>query len=370
MLTCLSPNCKEDKDEKEFTLFKRNPALKSRKGRIIFCKECTNKFVTERGNTKQSLRELCQIIDIPFIDNLADSALKQYNKKKKLKEKGTITHDQTNIFNCYAKYIGVMNPNYINYSFSDDVRDNNIEGKIQKLEQLKDDLMPVDIKKEKELSGSRRHIINYFGEDCFSDLEKLSKAIQIKFAEFDLDGSNNARQKKYQLKMHIKKLIDNELVNKEYFGFLYREEIEEDRESEKIYSKEWKGYYTKEDLDDLNQYYNDLNTDFKITTRNHKDYARKIAKASLAMDKAFEDFQNGVIGADKRYKDFKDTFDSLSKSAQFAENTRSQNDVALGCFGKVFEVVENHHWIPEWDSYEKDQIDVILDQFSNIDKSL
>ena len=37
----------------------------------------------------------------------------------------------------------------------------------------------------------------------------------------------------------------------------------------------------------------------------------------------------------------------LSKSAQFAESQRGANDVALGCFGRVFDAVEKHNWVPE-----------------------
>ena len=55
--------------------------------------------------------------------------------------------------------------------------------------------------------------------------------------------------------------------------------------NEVFYSSEWRGSYTQSDLEYLDNYYLALQDDFKIVTRNHKDYARKIAKASLAMDK-------------------------------------------------------------------------------------
>jgi hypothetical protein len=136
------------------------------------------------------------------------------------------------------------------------------------------------------------------------------------------------------------------------------------------FNAEWRGNYSKSDLDYLESYYKELNNDFKIITMNHKDYARKIAKASLAMDRAYEDMLNGVNGSDKRYKDLKDTFDSLSKSAQFSENTRGINDVSLGCFGVIFDKVEKRIFIPEHQPMDKDIYDKLLDQFSNINKSL
>lgn len=142
-------------------------------------------------------------------------------------------------------------------------------------------------------------------------------------------------------------------------------------EKEKIeYNEEWRGSYTKSDLEYLENYYKDLKTDFKIVTRNHKDYARKIAKASLAMDRAYDDMINGVQGSDTRYKNLKDTFDQLSKSAQFAEDKRGANEVGLGCFGVTFDKVEKHNWVPKHEPLDKDAYDKMLEAFSVIDKSL
>lgn len=144
----------------------------------------------------------------------------------------------------------------------------------------------------------------------------------------------------------------------------------EEKKDEIKYNEEWRGSYTKSDLKYLEDYYKDLDTDFKIVTRNHKDYARKIAKASLAMDRAYDDMINGVQGSDTRYKNLKDTFDQLSKSAQFAEDKRGANEVGLGAFGVVFDKVEKHNWIPSHVPLEKDDFDKILDSFSTIEKSL
>lgn len=147
-------------------------------------------------------------------------------------------------------------------------------------------------------------------------------------------------------------------------------QIKKEVKEETVYSEDWRGKYTLSDLDYLDNYYKDLTTDFKIVTRNHKDYARKIAKASLAMDRAYDDMINGVQGSDTRYKNLKDTFDQLSKSAQFAEDKRGVNEVGLGCFGVVFDKVEKHKWIPKHVPIEKDDYDKLLDAFSTINKSL
>lgn len=138
-----------------------------------------------------------------------------------------------------------------------------------------------------------------------------------------------------------------------------------------FYNSEWQGNFTLQDLNYLNNYYEELHRDYKITTRNHKDYARKIAKASLAMDKAYEKMVNGKdSNAHREFKELQAIFDTLCKSAQFSESTRSANDVGLGSFGVIFNKVEKKQWIPDFKPVKKDTYDLLLSQFANINKSL
>ena len=133
---------------------------------------------------------------------------------------------------------------------------------------------------------------------------------------------------------------------------------------------DWQGVYSKSDLKYLNEYYNGLNNDFKIVTTNHKDYARKIAQASLSQSKAYQRMLKNEEGADVAYEKATKLFDMLSKSAQFAESQRGANDVALGCFGRVFDAVEKHNWVPEYIPTDEDMYDKLLKQFANIERSL
>ena len=141
-------------------------------------------------------------------------------------------------------------------------------------------------------------------------------------------------------------------------------------EEELIYSEIWMGDYSQRDIDLLDKYYAGLNRDYKIVTENHRDYAKKIAKASLMMDKAYEDMLKGVSGADKMYSSAKDIFDSLSKSAKFSEDKRSINDVGISSFSKITSIVENHNWIPQHVPKEKDMYDEMLEALSVINQSV
>jgi len=139
---------------------------------------------------------------------------------------------------------------------------------------------------------------------------------------------------------------------------------------EKTYSKLWMGNYVRTDIEYLDNYLRGLHSDFKIVTENHKDYAKKIAKASLHMDKCFQEMLLGTPQSDKRYKDARETFDTLSKSAQFSEQTRGQNDISLGCFGVLFERVEQKKWVHQHTPVEKDDYDKMIEYFSTINKSV
>lgn len=137
-----------------------------------------------------------------------------------------------------------------------------------------------------------------------------------------------------------------------------------------VYSEKWRGKYTASDIKSLDAYYAGLERDYKIITENHRDYARKIAKASLRMDQTYDDMLNGVEGADKKYENATKAFDTLSKSAKFSESTRSVNDVGISSFSKVAAMVEAHNWIPTHKPLEKDTIDEMIDYLSTITKSL
>lgn len=138
----------------------------------------------------------------------------------------------------------------------------------------------------------------------------------------------------------------------------------------KNYNAKWMGNYTQSDIEYLEDYYLGLDRDFKIVTTSHKDYARKICKASLHMDKCFQEVLEGSAGADTKYKASRETFDTLSKSAQFSESQRGQNDVGLGNFGVTFDQVEQNKWIPKHIPIDEDAIGKMIQQFASIKDSV
>jgi archaellum component FlaC len=157
-----------------------------------------------------------------------------------------------------------------------------------------------------------------------------------------------------------------------YYKFIETELKDEDKvvaevrqdERMKSYNKKWHGYYTKEDIDYLEKYYEGLDNDFRLSNHSYRDYAKKVCKASLAMDKFFADMQSGVEGAEKKYKELKAIFDTLSQSAKFAEKSRSTNDVVgYGSFGELTKALEDDGFLTKPVRFSDDDIDLIIDEF-------
>lgn len=137
------------------------------------------------------------------------------------------------------------------------------------------------------------------------------------------------------------------------------------------WNENWQGEYTDKEIKYLDDYIDGLKRDFDITTVNHMDYAKEIAKMSLLKSKAYGTMLKDPTDDNiKSYRGLVSMFDSLSKSAQFAESQRSANDVGLGSFGQIFDAVEKNNWVPTYVPEDKDMYDKLLDQFANIEKSL
>ena len=294
--------------------YKSSSPLFSNDGCVPICIECVkNDVVNEDGTINENkLKTMCQRLDKPYYSDDLDSAFLQVKSEHGYLSDDEIAKQGKKIIGIYFKNINTLRQNK-NKSFADSEKDGFTHKKTNAI-----------ANKKKESIANR-----YSGIIDDKNSEKKSSN--------DISQSSNK--------------------NKNEMDAL-------------IYDDKWMGKYTQKDLDYLNKYYSGLERDYKIITENHRDYARKIAKASLQMDKAFDDMINGIEGADAKYKNAREAFDTLSKSAKFSESTRSVNDVGISSFSKVAAMVEAHNWIPEHKPLEKDTIDELIDYLSTITKSL
>ena len=309
---------------------------------------------------------------MPTKKNIADKPTPA--NKQKGKKVCPCCHDEKNLTQFYIDYSPL---------FSIDQRTPICSECCKTLSLNKDGTVNVDKLKETlmrcdkplyydDLSSAKQSVKK---ENSFiSDDEVEFHGYDILKKYFMLNGARQNRAKSFadsQAEGFMHTNSNKTISEKSEIKNTYMENANNKQEKEElVYSDVWLGDYSEKDIDYLDKYYNGLNRDYKILTENHRDYARKIAKASLQMDKCFNDMINGVDGADVKYKNAREAFDTLSKSAKFSESTRSVNDVGISSFSKITEMVENHNWIPEHKPIEKDEIDKLLDALSTITKSL
>ena len=149
------------------------------------------------------------------------------------------------------------------------------------------------------------------------------------------------------------------------------EVIEEIDENLKYYSKEFNGYFKKHEIEYLENYYNGLQEDFELTDTNRRDIARKLAKASLQVDKA----QDAYMAGRSPLSDVKDAvsqFDLLSKSGDFAACKRKPGDNSgMNSWSEITMKLESSgHPCTRQIEWEKDDVDKTIEEFKYIVQSL
>lgn len=135
----------------------------------------------------------------------------------------------------------------------------------------------------------------------------------------------------------------------------------------KVYSKEFNGNFKPQELSYLENYYQSLENDFDLDTENLRDYARKLAKASLQADKAQDDYGAGKCDYSV-VKDAQAQFDMLSKSANFAACKRKPGEGGgMGSWSELTYKLETSGYPCtrkiEW---EKDDVDRTIMEFRHI----
>lgn len=131
-----------------------------------------------------------------------------------------------------------------------------------------------------------------------------------------------------------------------------------------IYSRVWRGTYTPEQIEMLDEQYEKLENDFELDDENRRDYARKVIRASFNADIAEDKYRRGEITL-KEYKDAANLFDNLSKSSEFAACKRKPGETSgMGSLGEIILQVELGGALNDRkDEFPPDQIDDILNDY-------
>lgn len=106
------------------------------------------------------------------------------------------------------------------------------------------------------------------------------------------------------------------------------------------YSKKWRGRFTAEQIAELEATYANYEEDFVLDNENLRDYAKKVAKASLNADIAEDRMRRGE-GTASEYREAQKIFDDLSKSSNFAACKRKPGESSgLGSLGEIILRIE------------------------------
>lgn len=141
----------------------------------------------------------------------------------------------------------------------------------------------------------------------------------------------------------------------------------------KVYSKEWNGYYTKQDLVFLDNYFEQLQSDFPLDDIVMQDSGRKVAKAALADDKTYNDMlENKGTVAD--WQKAHDVYEKILASTNFSASQRKdKGGGVMKALGTIIAAVELKRDISELcrqQQFPEDDVDRILRDFRHTEVAI
>lgn len=230
----------------------------------------------------------------------------------------------------------------------------------------------------KAMAISKEGLMNYCSTTSRPFLEDLWKWCEDKATEkFNNDVTYNSLTEIQQKKKFLSRVISayfGQQGQAQWYAFIGTEiskderiehfeddeDIDNSDPNEKKYSSKFGGDFTDEELIYLNTQYNGALKDYGLKTTNDFEYAMNVAVAGLIVRKTRKDYLNGVVGADKKYKESVAIYDSLCSSAKLNQKTRSNNDVAgLGSLSEIVAKLEQTGFLQKKIVFEKDDVDKI-----------
>lgn len=135
-------------------------------------------------------------------------------------------------------------------------------------------------------------------------------------------------------------------------------------EEKPYYDKVWRGWFTRDQVEMLDDIYAKYEEDFVLDNINIQDYARKVAKASLNADIAEDRMRRGQ-GTPTEYKEAQKIFDDLSKSSNFAACRRKPGEsTGMGSLGEIILRLETQGYLDENPyTFPDDDIDKVIQAY-------
>lgn len=139
----------------------------------------------------------------------------------------------------------------------------------------------------------------------------------------------------------------------------------------KTYSSEFNGNFKPSELEFLEAYYEGLENDFDLTDISMRDNAKKLAKASLMVDKVQNEYMSGMCDFSV-VKGAVDQFDLLMKTGNFAACKRKPGEkTGLNSWAEASMYCETHgHPCINQVEWEKDSVDIAIEHLGYIIESM
>lgn len=137
-------------------------------------------------------------------------------------------------------------------------------------------------------------------------------------------------------------------------------------EEKKYLVFKWGKGYSWEDMIKMETLYQETAESFDVSNPNHKDYLKKICKASLQLDRALD------YGDSDSATKYGRMYDMLNKSAKFtAASNKIEKEEYIGSVGELVALCEKEGFIPRYHNEEnKDIVDKTLEDMNNYIKTL
>lgn len=210
---------------------------------------------------------------------------------------------------------------------------------------------------------------------------KAQKALMANpsYVKCDINAEKEAMENKAIIQAYFSmmnlnnfyKFVDNNIAY-DNIGPELRDIPSEEEERKKMsYSKRWRGYFTPEQIETLEEIYEQYDRDFDLSDVSLQDYAIKVAKASFHADQVYDRMRRGeATGGD--YKDALKSFDDLSKSSNFAACKRKPGETTgMGSLGEIILRIEGTGKLNfEGDNWPKDSVDAAIADYRHIVEAL
>lgn len=139
----------------------------------------------------------------------------------------------------------------------------------------------------------------------------------------------------------------------------------------KVYNEFFNGDFKPSEIEYLENYYHGLEQDFELSDMSLRDNAKKLAKASLLVDKV----QNDYMAARCSLQDVKDAiaqYDLLMKTGNFAACKRKPGDKGgMGSWAEIcYQLETTGHTMQRKIEWEPDDVDKTIQEFKYIVESL